>query len=147
MPALRIVWIEFALCIFFAAYSGSRIYEIICSRTADNYKESVALQYIGEKVRQGDEAGNIRVVEINQISVLELGKPSKEDGYILWIYAYEGRIRELFAAANTDLELEDGICVLECDGLWFHLEDSLLTVEIGSQGGKGLFLAVRSREK
>ena len=68
MPALRIVWIEFALCIFFAAYSGSRIYEIICSRTAENYRESVALQYIGEKVRQGDEAGNIRVVEINQIS-------------------------------------------------------------------------------
>ena len=147
MPALRIVWIEFALCIFFAAYSGSRIYEIICSRAADNYKESVALQYIGEKVRQGDEAGNIRVVEINQISVLELGKPSKEDGYILWSYANQGRIRELFAAESTDLELEDGICFLECDGLWFHLEDSLLTVEIGSQGGKGLFLAVRSREK
>ena len=96
-------------------------------------------------MRQGDEAGNIRVVEINQISVLELGK--KEDGYILWIYAYEGSIRELFAAANTDLELGDGIGVLECDGLWFYLEDSLLTVEIGSQGGKGLFLAVRSREK
>ena len=44
-------------------------------------------------------------------------------------------------------ELGDGSCVLECDGLWFYLEDSLLTVEIGSQGGKGLFLAVRSREK
>lgn len=151
---MKILYVMFVLGVYFAVFFSGQVYRKICSRTEDTYRESVVYQYIAGKVRQGDKAGSIRVLEEKGISVLELeGGPQKKEGepqgerYLCRIYCYEGGVREWFASEDSCMGLEDGLFIVECDGLWFHLEEGLLTVEMGKEGKDQLFLSIRSEEK
>ena len=101
-------------------------------------------QYIANKVRQGDEAGMVRVVEKDKTPVLELSQDFDGERYISWIYYYDGSIRELFTHEDSGLGLPDGIPILECEGLSFIQDGQLLTIETAGNGGGQLLLSLRS---
>ena len=109
-----------------------------------NYTGSVALNYIANKVRQGDRAGAVQVVEIDGTQVLELTQQVGELSYHTWLYYQDGSIRELFTREGTGLGLADGLEILECGGLKLSMEGAMLTVETEGEGGGRLMLAVRS---
>lgn len=139
-----LLFLVFVMCALFTVLAGGKVYENIGSRMADNYTGSVALQYIANKVRQGDEAGMARVVDIDGTPVLELSQDFDSGRYISWIYYFDGSIRELFTRQDSGLGLPDGIPILECEGLSFTQEGSLLTVETAGDGGGRLLLSLRS---
>lgn len=141
---IMLLFLVFVLCALFTVLTGGKVYENISARMEDNYTGSVALQYIANKVRQGDEADGIRVLDMEGTQVLELAQEIEGYEYISWIYYYDGSIRELFTSADSGLGLSDGIEIMECGGLSFSKEGRLLTVT--TEGGKGgtLTLALRS---
>ena len=57
-----LLFLVFVMCALFTVLAGGKVYENIGRRMADNYTGSVALQYIANKIRQGDEAGMARVI-------------------------------------------------------------------------------------
>lgn len=139
-----LLFLVFVLCALFTVLTGGKVYENISARMEDNYTGSVALQYIANKVRQGDEADAVRVLDMEGTQVLELAQEIEGYEYISWIYYYDGSIRELFTSADSGLGLSDGIEIMECEGLSFSKEGRLLTVTTeGSKGGT-LTLALRS---
>ena len=142
-----LLFLVFVLCALFTVLTGGKVYENISARMADNYTGSVALQYIANKVRQGDQAGGIHVQEIDGTSVLEQRQVLEGDEYLSWIYYYDGSIRELFTSVDSGLGLSDGIEIMECEGLSFSREGSLLKIETAGEGGGRLMLAVRSTEE
>lgn len=139
-----LLFLVFVMCALFTVLAGGKVYENIGRRMEDNYTGSVALQYIANKVRQGDQTDMVRVIEVNGISVLELARDFDDVRYVSWVYYYDGSIRELFTRQDSGLGLPDGIPILECEGLTFTQEGHLLTVETAGSGGGKLLLSLRS---
>lgn len=139
-----LLFLVFLLCALFTVLTGGRVYENISARMEQNFSESVALQYIANKVRQGDEAGQVSVRTIEDTQVLELAQNINGNTYVTWIYYLDGSIRELFAGADSGMGLADGLEVLECDGLELAQDGGLLMVRTVGEGGGSLMLSLRS---
>lgn len=139
-----LLFLVFLLCALFTVLTGGRVYENINTRMERNFSESVALQYIANKVRQGDEAGQVSVRTIEDTQVLELAQNLNGNTYVTWIYYLDGSIRELFAGADSGMGLADGLEVLECGGLELEQDGRLLTVRTMGEGGGSLMLSLRS---
>ena len=68
-----LLFLVFVLSALFTVLIGSRVYENITVRSDASYTGNTALSYIANKVRQGDRAGLVDVVDIDGIPVLEAG--------------------------------------------------------------------------
>lgn len=139
-----LLFLVFVMSALFTVLTGGRVYENISTRMEQTYTGSVALQYIANKVRQGDRNGAVTVKEIQGQQVLELVQDIDGEQYLTWIYHLDGEIRELFTYADSGLTLQDGLEILECDGLELSQEGRLLTVKTTGAGGGSLNLALRS---
>lgn len=139
-----LLFLVFVLCALFTVLIGSRVYENINVRSDANYTGSTALSYIANKVRQGDRAGMVDVVEIEGTQVLEMKQEIGDSRYVTWIYWTDGMIRELFTDTSSGLGLGDGLDILECGGLKLSKEGRLLHIETMGEGGGSLELSVRS---
>lgn len=139
-----LLFLVFVLSALFSVLIGGKVYENIRGRMEESYTGSVALNYVANKVRQGDIGGAVTVREIDHVPVLELRQEINDQSYITQIYYYDGYIRELFTHESSGLGLADGLEIIECDGLKFGLEHQLLTVETIGENGGSLMLYVRS---
>lgn len=142
-----LLFLVFVLCALFTVLTGGKVYENISARMADNYTGSVALQYIANKIRQNDLEDAVGIRQIDGTSVLELRQELEGDTYIDWIYYCDGSIRELFTYPDSGLELCDGIEILECEGLTFSQDGSLITAQTAGKGGGRITLSLRSAEE
>ncbi len=139
-----LLFLVFVLCALFTVLIGGKVYENINSRIEENYSGQVVLNYVANKVRQGDRADSVTVREIEGVPVLELSQQINGSSYITWIYYRDGAVRELFTDAGSGLGLKDGLEIMECRGLTFHQEDSLLEVQVEGAADLRLFLNIRS---
>lgn len=139
-----LLFLVFVLCALFTVLIGSRVYENINVRSDANYTGSTALSYIANKVRQGDRAGMVNVVDVDGTQVLEMKQEIGESVYVTWIYWDDGSIRELFTDTSSGLGLADGLEILECRGLKLSREGRLLHIETVGEGGGSLELSLRS---
>lgn len=139
-----LLFLVFVLCALFTVLTGGKVYENISTRMDQTYTGSVALQYVANKVRQGDLAGQVSVRDIEGTPVLELVEDIDGEDYLTWIYYLDGSIRELFTFADSGLTLQDGLEILECGGLSFTQDGKLLTIETRGDGGGSLILSLRS---
>lgn len=139
-----LLFLVFVLCALFTVLTGGKVYENISARMEQTYTGSVALQYVANKVRQGDFAGQVSVKTVEETPVLELIQDIDGENYLTWIYYLDGSIRELFTFEDSGLALQDGLEILKCGGLSFTQEGRLLTVETTGDGGGRLTLSLRS---
>ncbi len=139
-----LLFLVFIMCALFTVLAGSKVYENISSRMDQTYTGSVALQYVANKVRQGDTDGAVEVKTVDGQPVLEIRESIEGGDYITWIYYYEGSIRELFTYEDSGLGLADGLEILECDGLELTQDGQLLHVTTLGTGGGSLILSLRS---
>ena len=139
-----LLFLVFIMCALFTVLAGSKVYENISSRMDQTYTGSVALQYVANKVRQGDMDGSVEVKTIDGQPVLELREAIEGGDYVTWIYYYDGSIRELFTYEDSGLGLADGLEILECDGLDLKQDGQLLQVTTLGTGGGSLTLSLRS---
>ena len=56
-----LLFLVFIMCALFTVLAGSKVYENISRRMDQTYTGSVALQYVANKVRQGDTEGCVDV--------------------------------------------------------------------------------------
>lgn len=139
-----LLFLVFVLCALFTVLIGGKVYENISSRMEDNYTGSVSLNYVANKVRQGDEAGGVAVRQIEDTEVLEFTQEFYGEQFFTWIYCRDGYICELFTDAQSGLGLSDGLPIIECEGLNLEMDGKVLTVETAGSGGSTLMLSVRS---
>ncbi len=139
-----LLFLVFIMCALFTVLAGSKVYENISRRMDQTYTGSVALQYVANKVRQGDQDGAVRVKEVDGQPVLELKQSIEDADYITWIYYCDGYIRELFTYEDSGLGLSDGLEILECDGLKLEQDGRLLRATTLGTGGGSLTLSLRS---
>ena len=81
-----LLFLVFVLCALFTVLIGGKVYENINSRIEENYSGQVVLNYVANKVRQGDEAGRVAVKTMEDTPVLELTQEINGRKFITWIY-------------------------------------------------------------
>lgn len=141
-----LLFLVFVLCALFTVLIGGQVYENINIRSQENFTGSVALQYVANKVRQGDREGKINVIDVDGTPVLEIASGLDVGNYVSWIYYRDGAICELFFDPADGLGLEDGLQILECDG--FDVSQSedkrIIHITTSGEGSGSLSLALRS---
>ena len=139
-----LLFLVFVLCALFTVLIGGKVYENINSRIEENYSGQVVLNYVANKVRQGDEAGRVAVKTMEDTPVLELTQEINGRKFVTWIYYRDGAVRELFTNEGSGLGLRDGLEIMECRGLTFVQEDSLLKIQVTGAETNSLLLNIRS---
>lgn len=140
-----LLFLVFVLCALFTVLIGGQVYENINIRSQENYTGSVALQYVANKVRQGDREGAVQVTEVEGTPVLEIASGLEGGNYVSWIYYYDGAICELFSDPADGLGLADGLRIIECGGFQMSQSDDgrLIHIATEGEGGGTLSLALR----
>ncbi len=139
-----LLFFVFVLCALFTVLIGGKVYENINNRIQENYSGQVVLNYVANKVRQGDQAGSVTVKTIEDTPVLELGQEMNGRNYVTWIYYRDGAVRELFTNEGSGLGLKDGLTIMECQGLTFTQKASVLEVQVTGDENSSLLLYIRS---
>lgn len=139
-----LLFFVFVLCALFTVLIGGKVYENINSRIQENYSGQVVLNYVANKVRQGDQAGSVAVKTIEDTQVLELAQEMNGRNYVTWIYYRDGAVRELFTNEGSGLGLKDGLEIMECRELTFTQEASVLEVQVTGDENRSLLLYIRS---
>ena len=139
-----LLFLVFVLCALFTVLIGGKVYENINVRTEATYRGDVALSYIANKVRQQDTAGMVELTDVDGTAVLRLKQMINDRVYHTDIYYRDGKLYELFTAADSGLGVNDGIEIMECDEVVMAMEDGLIHVKTeGGQGGS-VWLSLRS---
>lgn len=139
-----LLFLVFVLCALFAVLIGGKVYENINARTESTYRGDVALSYIANKVRQGDEDGMVGLTEMDGITVLQLKQEINGSEYVTYIYYRDGKLWELFTDTESGLGVNDGYEILECDEVAMYMDGELLSVSTSGDGGGRLWLSLRS---
>lgn len=139
-----LLFFVFVLCALLTVLMGGKVYENINSRIQENYSGQVVLNYVANKVRQGDRADRVAVKTIEDTQVLELAQEMNGRNYVTWIYYRDGAVRELFTNEGSGLGLKDGLKIMECQGLTFTQKASVLEVQVSGDENSSLLLYIRS---
>lgn len=116
---------------------GADVYERINDRSTENFNNATALAYVCGKVRQQDVSSAISVEQQDSISVLVISEKYDDVEYYTKIYVKDGNLKELFAAKDSGVTLEDGLDIMNLKGISFEMEKhNLLRVRLESDRPK-----------
>lgn len=125
---------------------SASVYRDILDRS-NRLTEATALTYIGEKVRQSDTAGAVRVGQIGDCPALVI-RQGEERLYDTYIYCYGGSLRELMIKCELTPEPHMGRSLVPMERLDIDLTDGLISLTLVDSLGethKGL-VCLRSGE-
>ena len=145
----------FALSALMVVIIGANVYRSTVASMSENYSTRTAVAYVGEKIREFDRttagapAAKLCVFPgEKELPALSLYRQSDTAQILLYIYYYDGALREL---ATTDayapgLSPADGQPVAELTSAAFEqLENDLFSFEaVGKNGSEKLFFTLRS---
>lgn len=132
----------FAVSVLIVLLSGANAYRRLTERDQQAYLRRSRVQYLSARVRQADRLGGVSVEPFGEGEALVL---TEEDGdYRTLVYCHGGWLMELYCAAETEMEPQDGERLLEAEGLALSLRDGLLTAVLhgtdGTEDALRLFL-------
>lgn len=138
----------FAVCVLSVLLTGADAYRRLTERDQAAYGRRTCVQYVATRVRQADALDAVSVEEFGGADCLVLTETIEGADYVTRVYCWDGWVRELFSAAGTDLDPEDGEQVMEAAALALTLEDGLLRVTATDPAGTqtSLRLCLRSGE-
>lgn len=135
-----LLFFVFALSSLTVVYIGSRVYLNTAEVLEENFNENTAIDYIQEKIRQHQGKDCIYVQTIQNTSVLSL---KYLDNYTLYIYQYNGMLKELLIKNDQEFNLEQGEDLMSMSNLSFEIEGQLLKVNLEvNQQIKQIYIAL-----
>jgi len=140
-----LLFLILTICSIFTITFGAKVYKNIDTRMNENFIGTTALSYISNKVKQADESNAVSVLTTENTQILKIEQVFNETKYFTLIYFKDGNIKELFVNADSQYTLEDGISIMEGEGISFSMiEKNLLKVETSGNHGDSIILALRS---
>jgi hypothetical protein len=135
----------FALSAILVAVLGARVYQNTAERLKSNFSTRTSLVYIAEKIRQSG-AGGYYVVKFDGNNALVL-KETAQDGvrYDTYIFAKNGKLRELTAQEGTNVNGMDGEAIMDVKALDFKKTSSIIRVTVKTADGQAESLDLARR--
>lgn len=131
----------FAICVFLTLLTGAKVYKKLIDSGARSYEARTMRQYIATRVRQAE---TVSVEVFEGCSALVGEEEIDGEVYLTRVYCYDGYIRELYSAKNTEMSAEDGEKILPAESAEFSVQEGLLTARVGQEE---ITLHLRKREE
>lgn len=141
----------FAVSALIVVVIGAKVYRSTVAGMSENYSTRTAIAYVGEKVRENDQAGSIQLGILpsdEAVPALSLLRRGPAQDIRVYVYFYAGALREL---ATTDeyanhLNPETGQVVAELKEASFEeLESDLFRfTAVGENGAEELLFTLHS---
>ena len=135
----------FAISAFSLVVIGAGVYENSVSSLEQNFEGRTALAYVAEKVRQNDAGASVSARD----DILRITTEDAGGSYTLYIYEYDGFLRELFTRTELPFDEEAGQPLLEVEGFSVsEKEGGLLEIQTAGDGEEpiSLLLHLKSEE-
>lgn len=141
----------FAACVLAVLLAGADGYQRLTQRDREAYSQRTAAQYLATRIRQADTAAGVAVEPFGPDGPDTLSFYEQIEGttYVTRIYCYDGYLRELFSAADTELLPADGEKVLEMQSLTLSDDGQGISAWITDPQGNetALYWTMRSMEE
>ena len=112
---------------------GAKAYRGMVEKADVHNSIRVASSYIRTMLRSNDEAGVLRVEDVDGVQTTTM-ENDYGDIYVTRIYLYNGKLREWFALADIPFEPANGETVCSLDTMQAELKDGLLHVVVSEHG-------------
>lgn len=110
---------------------GSSVYRSTVSASEENYVRRTALSYLVNQIRRGDELGGVAVGSFAGADAVVLA----EDGYVTYLYCWDGQLRELYMESDAGLTAGDGLPVLPLSSLSVTSEPGSILLTATDENG------------
>lgn len=142
--ASGILYMVLAACLALCVLAASAGYSEAAGLSDTGSAIRVRSQFMRTKIRQGDLAGAISVM--NDGDVLRIREEYPEGVFYTSMYCYNGWLMEQLAVDGLELMPEMGDRIIPCDGVRFDLNDSLLSVvfDPGASSEQQVLIRLRS---
>lgn len=135
----------FTVCALLVVIVGANVYRSIVNTQETNAMKRTSLAYVAEKIRQNDEAGNIRLGDVDGAPALVLSGVYGKNNYSTYIYQDGTDLKELFIESSAAPSLIAGHTITEVSG--FSIEqasDALYRFSCTDTDGETLTLYVNT---
>ncbi len=107
-------------------------YRSVVNASESQASSRVLSSYIRELARQHDENGGIYVSTMDGTEGIYI---EEEDGYFIYIYAYDGYLMELNASLDSGASLDFGTKIAKIQGFEATQEGNLITISLSDDYG------------
>ena len=92
---------------------GANVYQTTVDHMHANFTARTNVSYVTEKFRQADQYDGIQLGSIQDIPALTFYENINNEAYVTYIYAYEGKLYELFARKDLEMFPDSGQAILD----------------------------------
>jgi len=142
---LMVVFLLFTFSAVSVLLLAVNSYKAILNNGDQDASSRAAVAYVREVVHQNDKAGNIALetIEGQKVLVLDQG-----DGYVMMIYALDGKLRELYTTENSGVKLSQGADIMDVVDFDIDMKDSVITVDCTDDfdNHETVIISVKSKE-
>ena len=123
----------FALMALLTVVLGAGVYRSVVGRAEVNHEARTAMAYITGKLRANTGSTTLEKTEVGN-DMLVLNEEIGGADYETRIYAHEGALYEVFAAADIDFAPEEGQPIAALDGFSAQMEENALRLTVRAGG-------------
>ena len=123
----------FALMALLTVVLGAGVYRSVVGRAEVNHEARTAMAYITGKLRANTGSTTLEKTEVGN-DMLVLSEEIGGADYETRIYAHEGTLYEVFAAADIDFAPEEGQPIAALDGFSVQMEENALRLTVRAGG-------------
>ena len=123
----------FALMALLTVVLGAGVYRSVVGRAEVNHEVRTAMAYITGKLRANTGSTTLEKTEVGN-DMLVLSEEIGGADYETRIYAHEGTLYEVFAAADIDFAPEEGQPIAALDGFSAQMEENALRLTVRAGG-------------
>lgn len=124
-PVLLLTFCLFAACAVMTVMTGAKVYQNVIVRDSQIINVQIAQQYLTAKLRRMDDSNlALQVKDWSQYEtktgpILALTETIEDRDYQTLIYCHNGKVYELFTAADAEFAVGDGQSILDAENLSF----------------------------
>ena len=124
---------------------GAQMYRNTVDKTTENNEGRVLTAYVRSMVRAEDAYEALSVEDHDGVTALAMRESIDGEGYVTWIYQYDGQLYEQFTSGDREFEPEAGTAICAAQGFEPALEEGLLTMNLVDDEGETSVIRVALR--
>ena len=125
-----VTFLMYAMALLMFVSLGATVYRSVTQQMELHQTQRTAENYLREKVRQNDRAGDVSIGEIEGVPALQISQTVGGKEYVTYIFTEGGSLKELLVSAEKKAKMSDGTVLLSMEAVSFTEEQGCLTVTL-----------------
>ena len=125
-----VTFLTYAMALLMFVSLGATVYRSVTQQMELHQTQRTAENYLREKVRQNDRAGDVSIGEIEGVPALQISQTVGGKEYVTYIFTEGGSLKELLVSAEKKAKMSDGTVLLSMEAVSFTEEQGCLTVTL-----------------